>query len=171
MEEKPCLPMKVLKSFQPLVDRRSRVLILGSMPGPVALKKRQFYGFDGNHFWQIIPKLFGVARPARYEDRIRLVKKNRIAIWDVLYSCTRVSALDSDIRAIKPNKIPELLKRYPNIRAVFINGRFAYNTFLRFFDGKINRPIFYLPSTSPAHAAMTLREKKKKWAAIKKFLR
>jgi hypoxanthine-DNA glycosylase len=162
---------KVLRSFKPYIDRRSRVLILGSMPGPVALKKQQFYGFDGNHFWHIIPKLFGVPRPPDYQDRLRLIRKNRIALWDVLYSCTRESALDAHIRDVKPNKIPQLLKKYPNIRAVFINGRFAHDTFHKCFEGKINRPVFYLPSTSPAHASLTLQQKIRKWSAIKKYLK
>jgi hypoxanthine-DNA glycosylase len=140
------------------------------MPGPVALKKQQFYGFDGNHFWHILPTLFGLPRPPVYEDRLALLKKNRVALWDVLYSCRRKTALDAHIRDIKPNKIPQLLKKHPNIRAVFINGRYAYDTFHKSFEGKIKIPVFYLPSTSPAHAAMTLAQKTRKWAAIKKYL-
>jgi len=52
------LKRKILRSFKPVVDENSRVLILGSMPGPEALRKRQYYGFDGNHFWKILPRLF-----------------------------------------------------------------------------------------------------------------
>jgi G:T/U-mismatch repair DNA glycosylase len=34
----------LLRSFKPLINKRSRVLILGSMPGPEALRKQQYYG-------------------------------------------------------------------------------------------------------------------------------
>ncbi len=172
MEKNTSLSLKkVLRSFKPFVDEDSRVLILGSMPGPQALRKRQFYGFDGNHFWHIIPKLFNQERPADYKDRLALVKKNRIALWDVLYSCERVSALDSDIRNIKANKIPELLKKFPNIQAIFINGKFAYNTFIKTHGKAVTSPVFYLPSTSPAHATMTFDEKLEKWSVIKKWIK
>jgi hypoxanthine-DNA glycosylase len=160
----------VLKSFAPLVDRRSRVLILGSMPGPEALRKQQYYGFDGNHFWAIIPALFNIPRPVDYEDKIALVKANRIALWDVLRSCMRPTALDSDIRCAEVNDIPGLLERYPNIRAVFINGQFAFKTFQKNFQDRVERPIFCLPSTSPANAAMSLKEKTRRWAAILEYL-
>src|SRR5262245_52527441 len=128
----------VLRSFKPFVDKNSRVLILGSMPGPEALRKQQYYGFNGNHFWHIIPRLFDVPRPTEYKDKLKLIRANRIALWDVLESCTRPGALDSSIRNCKPNKIPALLKKFPHIRAVYINGKFAYNTFQKVFGSSID---------------------------------
>ena len=55
---------RLLRSFKPVADRRSRVLILGSMPGPEALRKRQDYGFEANPFWHILPKNLEAPRPA-----------------------------------------------------------------------------------------------------------
>ncbi len=159
----------VLRSFKPLVDKNSRILVLGSMPGPEALRKQQYYGFEGNHFWHIIPKILGKERPSIYKERIRLVRSHGIAIWDVLASCQRKSALDSDIRCAEVTPIPALLKKYPNIRAIFINGKFAYNTFLK-NHGDVGRPVFYLPSTSPANAAISLTEKTKAWKALLAYL-
>jgi hypoxanthine-DNA glycosylase len=139
------------------------------MPGPEALRKQQYYGFEGNHFWHIIPKILGHERPVVYEERVKLLKRYGIALWDVLESCTRASALDSDIRSVTLNGVPSLLKTYPNIRAVFINGRFAHNTFVK-NHGDVGRPVFYLPSTSPANAAITLAEKTIRWKAILNYL-
>lgn len=162
--------LPICRSFAPFVDRASRVLILGSMPGPMALRKQQYYGFTGNHFWFILPALFKEEKPVEYADKLDLLRRRKIALWDVLESCTRPGALDSDIREITPNKIPELLESYPNIRAVFINGQYAYKTFVKHFEGQVSRPYFVLPSTSPAHAAMSVKEKTRKWGAIRKFL-
>jgi hypoxanthine-DNA glycosylase len=160
----------ILRSFRPFINRRSRVLILGSMPGPEALRKKQFYGFDGNHFWKIIPVLFGEAPKKNYREKLQMLRRNRIALWDVLHSCTRVGALDSKIRNVQVNKISELLGKFPNIRAIFLNGRFAHGLFEKSFKGKINRPVFYLPSTSPAHAALSLSKKIEWWRGIKKYV-
>lgn len=161
---------RLCESFEPIVDRRSRVLILGSMPGPEALRKQQYYGFDGNHFWTIVPALFGKERPATYEEKIRLVRYHRIALWDVLQSCSRPTAMDADITEPQPNAIPQLIKQYPNIKAIFINGRTAFNFFEKWFGGKIRRPHYYLPSSSPAHAAMSLPKKIEKWSYVKTYL-
>jgi hypoxanthine-DNA glycosylase len=160
---------ELLRCFKPIVDKRSRVLILGSMPGPEALRKQQYYGFNGNHFWQIIPKIVGADRPEKYEEKIKLVRENRIALWDVLASCVRPGALDSAIKNPTVNDVPSLLKKYPGIRAVFINGRFAHSLFLKHHSEILERPVFYMPSTSPANAAMPVSEKTKKWRAILRY--
>ena len=161
---------KKLQSFKPVVDKKSEILILGSMPGPVALKKQQYYGYEGNHFWQILPRLFGLERPDNYKDRLQLLKDHHIALWDVLKNCSRVGASDSSIRHEIPNAIPELLHKFPAIKAIFINGRTAETLFRRWFKEVAGRPVRYLPSTSPAHASLSLNEKMKKWRAIKKYL-
>jgi hypoxanthine-DNA glycosylase len=159
-----------LRCFKPFVHATSRVLILGSMPGPQALRKQQYYGFEGNHFWTVIPALFGLPRPQRYQDRLALVKRNKIALWDVLGSCERVGALDSAIKNPVVNAIPTLLKKHRGIKAIFINGRFAHTLFLKHHGDAVDRPVVYLPSTSPANAAMPLAEKIKRWRVIQTYL-
>lgn len=161
--------MALLHSFKPVVDRSSRVLVLGSMPGPEALRKGQYYGFEGNHFWTVIPAVLGLERPALYRDRIRLVKKAGIALWDVLASCERKSALDSDIRNITLNPVPALIQKFPGIRAVFVNGGFAHKTFVK-GHGDIGRPVFRMPSTSPANAATPVARKIAEWRRLLDFL-
>lgn len=166
--------MKTIKhfcqSFKPLVSQRSKILILGSMPGPEALRKQQYYGFPGNHFWTILPALFNEEKPSTYRKKLDLLRRRKIALWDVLESCVRPGALDSSIRNLKPNKIPELIQHYPNIRAIFINGQFAHKIFIKTFGITIDRPVMVLPSTSPANAAMSIDEKIHRWKVVQKFL-
>ncbi len=152
------------------MDRKSRILILGSMPGPMALRKQQYYGFTGNHFWTILPAVLGEKKTDVYLEKLAMLKRNHIALWDVIESCHRPGALDSSIKNLVPNKIPELIRRFPNIRAIFINGQFAYKTFLKKFGDSVDRPVTLLPSTSPANAAMPISEKTRRWGVIQKFL-
>jgi hypoxanthine-DNA glycosylase len=168
MKKKP-LPL-ILQSFKPFVHDTSKVLILGSMPGPEALRKQQYYGFSGNHFWTIIPAVLNHPKPTEYEEKLNLIRDNGIGLWDVLESCIRPGALDSAIRNPTPNKIPQLINRYPNIQAIFVNGRTAHGIFMKTFGSLVDRPVFYLPSSSPAHASLSLAGKIKEWSFIKKFL-
>jgi hypoxanthine-DNA glycosylase len=139
------------------------------MPGPEALRRRQYYGFPGNHFWPIIQTLFGAGdRPLSYPEKIRLLKTNRIALWDVIASCRRVGASDSAITHVTPNRIPELPQNHPDIRVVFVNGKTAERLFRMHFREKVKLPVQALPSTSPAHAAMSFKTKFRHWRTIQK---
>jgi hypoxanthine-DNA glycosylase len=157
---------KTLQSFKPLVDRNSRILILGTIPGPTALRKQEYYGFSGNHFWKIIAHLFGIHQPLTYPEKKKLLQKNWIALWDVFESCVRPGAADSAIQCAELNNIPELLKKYTNIQTIVLNGRTAERIFLRHFAKAVKIPFHYLPSTSPAHAGMSFSEKLKAWSLL-----
>ncbi|OGW81510.1 MAG: DNA-deoxyinosine glycosylase [Omnitrophica bacterium GWA2_52_8] len=155
---------KVLRSFKPVVDGRSRVLVLGSMPGPTALKKQEYYGFSGNHFWRVMQRYFDVRGEPDYQGKIGLLLDHGIALWDVCATCLRQGAGDQAIEKPTFNPVPELLEEYPGICAVFLNGRTAEKIFRERFKN-ITLPAFYLPSTSPAHAGLSFEKKYRRWAA------
>ena len=163
----------LLHSFAPFIDAQSRILILGTMPGPEALRRREYYGFPGNHFWRILFKLFETPvsfEKAKYADKIELLKREHIAIWDVIGSCRRVGASDSAIKNVEPNDIPGLLHKHPQLRAIFCNGQTSKKLFDKYFKSKITLNSFVLPSTSPAHASMSFQAKFESWRDIRRFL-
>ena len=43
--------MNRVHSFPPIVSERSKLIILGSMPGELSLKAGQYYGHPRNAFW------------------------------------------------------------------------------------------------------------------------
>lgn len=157
-------------SFKPLAHKDSRILILGTMPGPEALRRREYYGFPGNHFWKIMGSLFENSGLESYSRKKELLRREKIALWDVIGVCERVGASDSTIKNVRPNDITSLIKRCPNIRTIFLNGKKAENYYRKHFGSVIQIASFTLPSTSPAHAAMSLDQKRAEWSVIKKFL-
>lgn len=165
------MPSKRIQSFAPFVDKRSKILILGTIPGPEALRRQEYYGFTGNHFWKIIFALFQVKDPLTYEEKKKLLRDHGIALWDVFHSCERKSALDSAIRNAKANDVPKLLKQYPNIQKIFLNSRTAEKLFQKNFSNSIVISTHYLPSTSPAHAALSLAKKIQAWSVILESLK
>jgi len=163
-----------IHSFQPIIDARCRVLILGTVPGPVAFRTKQFYGFKGNHFWPIMVSLFAPDGPKApelaYAQKVRLVLANRVAIWDVVKSCRRVGSSDSAMTCIVPTDIPDLLKKHRGIQAIFLNGKTAERLYRKFSADRVAVPAFCLPSTSPANASIGFHEKLKRWSVVRKFL-
>lgn len=159
-------PPALLRSFAPIADARSRVLVLGTMPGPEALRKQEYYGFKGNHFWRIMIDLLAPGRELAYAEKLALLRSHRIAAWDVLASCSRAGAADSTIRDTSPNDIPGLLARHPGIHTIFCNGTTSARLFARFFGGAVAVPMIALPSTSPAHATMPYATKRAHWTVV-----
>jgi hypoxanthine-DNA glycosylase len=159
-------PAPLLRSFEPIVDARSRVLVLGTMPGTKALRIQQYYGYERNHFWPIMFDLLAGGRVLDYPEKIALMRRHRIALWDVLASCERIGAADAAIRNGTPNVIPELLVRHPGIHTVFCNGGLSAKLFLQHFGGRVAVPMIGLPSTSPAHAAMPYAAKRARWTTV-----
>ena len=157
-----------ITGFPPVVNKSSKVIVLGSMPGVESLRVRQYYAHPRNQFWGIMSRLLKYGNVEKYADKKKMVLKHRIALWDVIDSCKRSGSLDSNLRDVKVNNFRRFLKRYSNIRTVFCNGQAAFHLFKR-HCGSIDLPIFCLPSTSPAHA-VPINRKLRQWRMVLKLL-
>ena len=154
-----------ISSFPPLIDNQSKILILGSIPGVKSLEKQQYYAHRQNKFWKIIFELFHEEFTEDYAERIAVLKKNNIALWDVIDSCERKGSLDSEIKNEEANQIAELLEQYPNIQAIFCNGGKSYKNLQKLLGENFKIPIYLLPSTSPLHT-ISFERKFEDWKKI-----
>lgn len=158
-----------ISSFPPFIDDRSKILILGSIPGVKSLEKQQYYAHPQNKFWKIIFELFNEDFTENYDERIAVLKKYHIAIWDVIDSCERKGSLDSEIKNEEANQIGELLEQYPNVKAIFCNGGKSYKNLQKILGKNYRIPIILLPSTSPLHT-VSFEKKYEEWKVILNFL-
>ncbi|MCD1116655.1 DNA-deoxyinosine glycosylase [Chryseobacterium turcicum] len=157
-----------ISSFPPFIDGKSKILILGSIPGVKSLEKQQYYAHPQNKFWKIIFELFNEKFTEDYVERIKILKKNHIAIWDVIDSCERKGSLDSEIKNEEANQIEELLENHPNIQAIFCNGGKSYKNLQKLLGKNFRVPIYLLPSTSPLHT-ISYERKFEDWKKILEF--
>lgn len=165
--------MKILYSFDPVVTDLSRVLILGTMPGVASLRKQEYYGFPHNAFWRIITALTGGEKvPEEYADRLEMIRRSGLALWDVCHSCRREGSLDSHITDEAPNDIGGLLTAHPQLRAVVFNGTPAFRLFKRHLGLATvgERAVLVMPSTSPANASWSFEQKLEAWAELLRYL-
>ena len=159
--------------FPPIVDSDATVLILGSLPSRKSLEASEYYAHPQNAFWRIMGEFFGAGPDVPYAKRTALLKRNNIAVWDVLASSDRPGSMDSDIdiATAKPNDFASFLRTYSTIRLVCFNGQKAARMFKDMVLSRHNglQPdLRYetLPSTSPAFAAMSFEEKLRKWSIV-----
>jgi len=161
----------LLTSFLPIVDERSRILILGSMPGVESLRLQQYYGNPRNQFWKLLYEIFETQASQVYEEKVSFVKHEKIAVWDVIGNCYREGSLDSNIREEKVNDFSALFETYPDIKTVIFNGGKAYETYKKWigFSVSSNLTFHKLTSSSPANTKK-YEEKLRDWSVIKGLL-
>jgi hypoxanthine-DNA glycosylase len=162
------------RCFPPIARRDAHTLILGSLPGQRSLQMQQYYAHPHNAFWKLIAALFGADGASSYPRRVRILRENRIALWDVLEAAERPGSLDSSIvhGSACANDFARFFRAHPRIQRVFFNGRKAEEMYRRFVLPKLGEEFSYiryagLPSTSPAHAGMTFAKKLDRWRKIK----
>ncbi|MBK7768073.1 MAG: DNA-deoxyinosine glycosylase [Sulfuritalea sp.] len=150
--------------FEPVIDQRARVLILGSFPSAASLAAQQYYAHPKNQFWGILGAVLDQPlREMDYPDRIAAAQAAGIAVWDVFASCERAGSLDAAIRDAVANDVSGLRKLAPALRRVCFNGRMAARR-VREVEA-LGFEALILPSTSPAHARMDFAEKLARWRA------
>lgn len=166
--ERIIMTKPLLFCFEPIADCNAEILILGSMPGQESLAAGQYYANRRNAFWKIMAELLGFDPDASYETRLHQLKTARIALWDVLRSCTRVGSLDAriDTDSITVNDFQGFFRTHEKIRAVFFNGAMAESAYRQYVLPTVSTvPVSYtrLPSTSPAHASLSYEQKLHAW--------
>lgn len=148
----------VVHPLEPVFDKNSRVLVLGTMPSPKSREYGFYYSHPQNRFWRVVSDLYGEPLPRTNEEKTALLLRRRIALWDVLKSCRIDGADDASIRDPVPNEIAGLLAK-TNIRAVFTTGTKAAALYRRFCRKQTGLDATALPSTSPANCRFYTYEK------------
>lgn|SRR5574344_1511786 len=156
----------VVHTFKPVYDHESKILILGSFPSVMSRQHQFYYGHPGNRFWKVITRVINEQSknkdksdlsevPITIEDKKNLLLKNRIALWDVIYSCDIIGSSDSSIKNVVVNDINSLINE-SNITEIYVNGKTAQRLYDRFCFENVQIPAIVLPSTSPANAAYSI---------------
>lgn len=157
-----------VNSFSAEYAPNARILVLGSMPGVRSLDEQQYYAHPQNLFWPIVERCFADFN-LDYSQRLELLKKQRIALWDVLASCEREGSLDSSIIRVSEqvNDFAGLFAQLNSLERVCFNGQKAWQSFERYVLKRGVCPehldLRVLPSTSPANASVKRELKFEKW--------
>jgi double-stranded uracil-DNA glycosylase len=159
------------RSFPPVADPATRVLILGSLPGAKSLAAQQYYAHPQNGFWRLAGGLINVDLAAlAYPDRLAALLAHRIGLWDVIDEATRAGSLDAAIRDHRPNDLARLIAALPDLRAVGFNGKTAARLGRKALaDVQGGLALIDLPSSSPA-LTTPLARKAEAWAVLGAFL-
>lgn len=148
--------------FEPVFDASSKILILGTLPSPKSREYGFYYGHPQNRFWKVLAALLSEEVPQTATEKKAFLRRNHIALYDVVSQCEIVGASDTSIRNPVPAGLKQILEAAP-ITRIFANGSKAGQLYEKFQKQQTGIPITVLPSTSSANAAWNLERLCQSW--------
>jgi len=155
----------IIHPIEPFYNEDSKILILGSFPSVKSRETGFYYGHKQNRFWKVISSLFKEEVFDTIEEKKELLRRNKIALWDVIHSCDIKGSSDSSIENVTVNNINLILNK-TDIQKIYTNGRKAYDLYNKYCLEDIKREVELLPSTSPANAQYSLDKLINEWRDI-----
>ena len=165
MTTPPPLDDNLLTGLAPVIDSATRIIILGSFPGAQSLAAAQYYAHPRNQFWRLVSSLVEEDLAALpYVQRLPRLLAHGLGLWDVLGACEREGSHDSAIRKPAANDFERLHALCPQLQTVGFNGQTS-GKFAPQFAAAGYRTVV-LPSSSPAHMAMSFEQKLAVWRQL-----
>lgn len=155
----------IVHSFEPVYDKDSEILILGTLPSAKSRENNFYYGHKQNRFWKVLATLLKEPVPDTIEEKKAMLLAHRIALWDVIQSCDIKGSSDSSIKNVQPTDIGMILEK-TNITRIYANGNKAGQLYKRYQFPVTGIEAMVLPSTSPANAAWSLERLCEVWYVI-----
>lgn len=159
--------------LNPIADKCSRILILGTLPGDQSLQFNEYYANPQNEFWKILSLVYKENIDLHYKSRLSFLFCKGIALWDMLHSAKRFGSLDSRIKGERPNNFSGFFEEHSQIEAIGFNGVAAEKLFKKHFLASIDSIVMkekikrkkVLPSTSstPGKYVKSLDQKVAIW--------
>lgn len=156
-------------TFDPVFDKDSKVLILGSFPSVKSRENNFYYGHPQNRFWKVLAQIFEEGIPQTIGEKKAFLLKHNIPVWEVIESCTIIGSSDSSIKDVVVNDFSKVLENSA-IETIYVNGGKAYELYHRYAEKQTGIQAIKLPSTSPANAAWSLERLCKDWIQIREMI-
>lgn len=155
----------IVHSFEPVYDKDSEILILGTLPSVKSRENNFYYGHKQNRFWKVLATLLKEPVPDTIEEKKAMLLAHRIALWDVIQSCDIKGSSDSSIKNVQPTDIGMILEK-TNVTQIYANGNKAGQLYKRYQFPVTGIEAMVLPSTSPANAAWSFDRLCEAWRVI-----
>lgn len=156
------MSIKITHPIEAVYDENSKILILGSFPSVKSREYGFFYGHPQNRFWRVIAAICGEDVPQSNDEKRAFLLCNKIAVWDVIFSCEIEGSADSTIKNAVPTDLAKILET-ADIKQIFTNGKKADELYNKYQIKATDMPSVCLPSTSPANAIWTFERLVEKW--------
>lgn len=135
-------------ALDPIVYPDSEILILMSMPSVDSENAKFYFADESNRFWPLMSAIYQMPASTQ-EERLELLKKNRIAMWSIVKSCLRYLSRENTMQDIVLNDIHAFLAEHPGIHRIVCISHDTLRL-LKEADYQASQEAVYVPSTSAA---------------------
>jgi len=137
----------VTHTFEAFYNHDSEILILGSMPSVKSRELGFYYMHPKNRFWLVLSMVFQEEVPSSIHDKKDFLKRNKIALWDVIKTCSINGSSDASIKNVKVNDIASIIKK-SNIKRIYTTGKKAHELYYKYCykDTLMDAVCLYSPS-------------------------
>lgn len=156
-------------SFPPVSDSETEILILGTLPGDRSLQSGEYFAHPRNRFWKIISAITNNPLPESYPEKINLLHRTKIGVWNVLHKARRKGSLDTAIQNEVPNDLTTFIATHKNLKVIAFDGRKAEALFDKHFSRGKDLTFISLPGCSPANARFNLEALCERWIRMLNF--
>lgn len=133
----------------PIINQDTEILIIGTFPSEISRKEKQYYANeDQNDFWQIIRQKYKVSLSS-YDDKLDILFKHKIGLWDVLNKCVIDKSKNESIKYDENDysKIIEIIENPSSkINKIIINGtskksgtRHFFNNYIKYIKKELKK--------------------------------
>ena len=166
--------MSEKNTFEPIFNKHSKILILGSFPSAISRESNFYYSNPQNRFWRVLARILNTNVPESTDEKIKFLLSHHIAIYDAAISCEIEGSSDAKMSKIAPVNLKPLFKE-ANIKQVYANGGKAYEICKKYLEDEIikatKNEVIKLPSTSPANAKFSLEKLVQEWTVVADVLK
>lgn len=156
----------MFNGFEPVFNKNSRVLILGSFPSVKSRENGFYYGNKQNRFWRMLGKIFNEEIKDDINFKTTFLLIHNIALFDVVTESDLSGSADVSLEKSN-HKVADfefLLPPHTKIEKILCNGKTAYNLFLE--KCKTSLPVICMSSTSSANPRFDIED----WKSELEFL-
>ena len=130
----------------------------------------RYYAHPQNQFWRLIGGVIGQdIAPLDYDARLAALRLAGVGLWDTVASAVREGSLDGALREVEGNPLGDLVDSLPALRAIGFNGATAANIGRKALAAT-PLALIDLPSSSPAHARLSLAGKAERWKSLREYI-
>ncbi len=147
----------IIHPIEPVFNKNSKILILGSFPSVKSREEGFYYGHKQNRFWRVLSKICKCELPESKDDKKKMLLDYNIALWDVIKSCEIEGSSDSSITNVTVNDIKSIVEN-TDVKYIFTNGKKADNLYKKHLENEVKIKALCLPSTSPANASWSFEK-------------
>ena len=155
--------------FEPIFDKNSKILILGSFPSVISRKFGFYYTNPQNRFWRVLSQILNAPLPETTDEKINFLLSHHIAIYDAAISCEIKGSSDAKMSKIVPVNLKPIFKE-AKIKQVYVNGDKAYEICKKYLEDEIlkatSKEPVKLQSTSPVNAKFNLEKLLSYWQIV-----